>query len=68
MVSTVPCTVDVDRAALKHEVGRVALDAFEVEHLLADEVVGVPGEVEPHLEAPPGVELPVDAADLTLPR
>ncbi len=54
--------VDVDGAALEDEVGCVDRCAFKVEHLAADEVVGVPGEVQPHREATPCVELPVDAA------
>ena len=59
--------VNVDGAALQHEVGRaVGVHALDVADLLRHEIVLIPREVEPVEEPAPCVERPVVRADLAL--
>jgi hypothetical protein len=52
----------VDRAAFVDERRAITGAAFDLEHLLRDLVVLVPGEVETARKAAPGIEAPIDAA------
>jgi hypothetical protein len=51
----------VNRAAFIDDVGTVAIVAFDLEDLVCDEIVLVPGKVEATRKSAPGVEAPVDA-------
>ena len=53
--------VDVDRTALEHEGGAIAVHALDLEHLSGHLVVAVPGKIQAAVETAPGVEGPVDA-------
>src|SRR6202040_4444071 len=54
--------IHMDGAAFEHEGRSVPIGALELQHLLRDLVIAVPGEVQPAVQAAPGVEGPIDAA------
>src|SRR5690606_27248270 len=56
--------IDVDRAAFQHEAfGAVARAALDLEDLAGHLIVALPGPVQAAVEAAPGVEGPVHAAN-----
>src|SRR5208282_2670357 len=54
--------IHVDGAALEHEGRPVAIGTFDLQHLLRDLVIAIPGEVQTAVETAPGVESPIDAS------